>query len=284
MLAIKNIALKISGADPESHFLAYVAAILAFALLYTLLPGQHFYAPYAKFESWAIQDSKAMEPEIALSIVRQTNDILRDFPNQRLTSRNTCVSEFRSSDDRHSKFDLYFNVEGKMKNGNSSSYSWVNSKGPGCTEDGYVIEIGYRAFLETINGNRFCHSLYYDLTPKLSERDKRHFIAMNIGPVFGDKFLETSPWLSSMCWDATQEVRFQKLVSAWSGDPSSLSGFGWRMLYFSAITITTTGFGDIVPLSGIARFLVGLEAVSGWLLAGLFLNAIATRAGRQLAP
>jgi voltage-gated potassium channel Kch len=54
------------------------------------------------------------------------------------------------------------------------------------------------------------------------------------------------------------------------------------MVYFSATTITTVGFGDIVPLSSLARLVVGIEAVTGWVLAGLFLNAIAWRASRAL--
>jgi hypothetical protein len=34
-------------------------------------------------------------------------------------------------------------------------------------------------------------------------------------------------------------------------------------MYFSYITITTTGFGEIVPLHPIARSLVQLEAIIG---------------------
>ncbi|MBK8208683.1 MAG: two pore domain potassium channel family protein [Rhodospirillales bacterium] len=50
------------------------------------------------------------------------------------------------------------------------------------------------------------------------------------------------------------------------------------MLYFSSIVITTVGFGDIVPMTALARGIVAFEAVLGVILAGLFLNAIAYRA------
>lgn len=46
-------------------------------------------------------------------------------------------------------------------------------------------------------------------------------------------------------------------------------------LYFSAITITTLGYGDIVPLNEAAAVLVGMESVLGVVIAGLFLNQIA---------
>jgi hypothetical protein len=47
-----------------------------------------------------------------------------------------------------------------------------------------------------------------------------------------------------------------------------------RMLYFSIVVITTLGLGDIVPLTWLARILVGGEAVIGVLIAGLFFYAI----------
>lgn len=56
--------------------------------------------------------------------------------------------------------------------------------------------------------------------------------------------------------------------------PADLSGRFWRMLYLSTITITTTGYGDIVPITNIARVLVAVEAMSGVVVAGLFLNAV----------
>jgi hypothetical protein len=52
------------------------------------------------------------------------------------------------------------------------------------------------------------------------------------------------------------------------------------MLYFSAIVISTVGFGDIVPMTPIARFLVAVQAILGVSLAGLFLNALAHRASK----
>lgn len=38
-----------------------------------------------------------------------------------------------------------------------------------------------------------------------------------------------------------------------------------EMLYFSLVTFTTTGFGDIVPTSNLARFPVSLEVIVGFI-------------------
>jgi hypothetical protein len=63
----------------------------------------------------------------------------------------------------------------------------------------------------------------------------------------------------------------------YEGDPSVASDEFWRMVYFSATTITTLGVGDIQPVSDAARTAVTVEAALGILLAGLFLAALARR-------
>ncbi len=46
-------------------------------------------------------------------------------------------------------------------------------------------------------------------------------------------------------------------------------------IYFSTVTITTLGYGDIVPEDTLTKALVSLEAILGIVLIGVFLNAIA---------
>lgn len=46
-------------------------------------------------------------------------------------------------------------------------------------------------------------------------------------------------------------------------------------LYYSAVTVTTLGYGDITPINEIAALLVGAESVLGVVIIGLFLNQIA---------
>jgi Ion channel len=77
--------------------------------------------------------------------------------------------------------------------------------------------------------------------------------------------------------------RIQAYIGAQEGFPSTASGNLGRMLYFSAMTITTVGYGDIVPISSLARSLVASEAVLGVVIIGFFLNAVARRAERGSA-
>lgn len=67
--------------------------------------------------------------------------------------------------------------------------------------------------------------------------------------------------------------------------PSTISGinhFG-NAFYFSIVSITTLGFGDLTPSNGWGQALVSVEALSGVVLIGLFLNAISESQTRKLA-
>ena len=83
-------------------------------------------------------------------------------------------------------------------------------------------------------------------------------------------------------------VTAERLLDAWKiaalGRPSETGRFQ-RYLYFSSITITTIGFGDVVPLTNRARLTVAAEGIYGIVIIGMFLNALARRTaeltGRQ---
>lgn len=47
-------------------------------------------------------------------------------------------------------------------------------------------------------------------------------------------------------------------------------------LYFSTITLSTTGYGDVVPVSGVARAIVSVEIVLGFGLLGFLLSRVAS--------
>ena len=59
-----------------------------------------------------------------------------------------------------------------------------------------------------------------------------------------------------------------------AGLATNINGNFFRMFYFSTVTITTLGFGDIVPITDLSRFFVSSEAILGILVIGFFLNAL----------
>jgi hypothetical protein len=74
------------------------------------------------------------------------------------------------------------------------------------------------------------------------------------------------------------------------GPPAAHALQGFEALYFSFITITTTGYGDIVPVSAAARMLAMMEAVTGTLYMTVLvarlvsLYSAAPPAGQVAAP
>ena len=52
-------------------------------------------------------------------------------------------------------------------------------------------------------------------------------------------------------------------------------------LYFSIVTMTTTGYGDILPRSGWAKFVVSLQILFGFLYNVLFFSIFAGFVGRR---
>lgn len=65
-----------------------------------------------------------------------------------------------------------------------------------------------------------------------------------------------------------------------NNEKTSDPGF-WALLYYSVVTFTTLGFGDIVPKTGPAAFVVTLEVIWGYIMLGgliaIFANKLARR-------
>jgi hypothetical protein len=51
--------------------------------------------------------------------------------------------------------------------------------------------------------------------------------------------------------------------------------------YFSTITVTTVGFGDIVPVTPAARLATGLEAIMGQLYLAVVIAILVGRVGSR---
>jgi hypothetical protein len=82
---------------------------------------------------------------------------------------------------------------------------------------------------------------------------------------------------NEMVWFPTSKPLHEKILAfshTVKGFPAKASGAYVRMFYFSAVTITTLGYGDIVPITTTARILVAFESIAGIVLIGLFLNSL----------
>jgi hypothetical protein len=66
-------------------------------------------------------------------------------------------------------------------------------------------------------------------------------------------------------------------------DPAAFSGILdlGDAIFFSIVTMTTTGYGDITPKSGPAKFVVGIQILFGFFYNILFFSIFAGLAGRR---
>ena len=55
----------------------------------------------------------------------------------------------------------------------------------------------------------------------------------------------------------------------------------WSYLYYSVVTFTTLGFGDIVPITNIARIAVGTEVILGYVMLGGLISIFANKLARR---
>lgn len=52
------------------------------------------------------------------------------------------------------------------------------------------------------------------------------------------------------------------------------NGHWYDYIYFSIVTLTTLGYGDIVPITPLAKFFVSIEVFFGYIMLGIFVNLI----------
>lgn len=67
-------------------------------------------------------------------------------------------------------------------------------------------------------------------------------------------------------------------------DISHRESLGWSpltMMYYSVVTFTTLGFGDITPRTPAAAALVMVEVVTGYLMLGILISILATKVARR---
>jgi len=116
----------------------------------------------------------------------------------------------------------------------------------------------------------------YEFSVQETQQDP--ICGVQIGPLAG--LMRAPATAAAIATRPDTAISLSALLHAKGGfTTDQLPGRPARAVYLSAVTITTLGFGDVVPVSDGARLLVASEAVVGVVLAGLFLNAVTRRRG-----
>jgi hypothetical protein len=255
----------LSKISPVTVLLIYLALIPAFATIFTLLRDRNFYAPYARMEPPALSDAAAVKRNISAAMTRSYAEH-NDEANGWQIARSNIETDNLDTDPKNGlTFTVYFFAT-RYENGKITE----SVSGPQ-----FTARLSQQKIVtENRLGWIVCHLVSLPNSPIDGPAEFNGHLFLRPPEAMGLQ-------ADSICWGANEEIAMQRLQAGWSGDPKALSGFWWRMLYFSATTITTVGFGDIVPITTTARAFTAIEAISGWLLAGVFLNSLASRIAKN---
>jgi hypothetical protein len=244
---------------------AYLALIPTCALVYYFLPGLdpsqfHFYHSTAQYEQALYSEARniigQLQTALAQNFVGHYSADFTQTSGWNIPIRDLAITGLRPTQDT---IEIHFRLRLQKQ-----------------TASGPIV--AYKAFQATVpiigqdivdlRSGTVCKPLLFDSNQLAMYNDEKIDFATVFVPPNGVCYAPALA-ITSMLND-----RLKGYWRAARGFPTDTPGGYWRMLYFSAITITTIGYGDIYPVSNMARVLVALEAILGVVLAGFFLNAI----------
>ncbi|MCZ0743185.1 potassium channel family protein [Vibrio diabolicus] len=228
----------------------YFLCILVFAILFTIT-SDGFYHSTSQYESSLAMDAQAILESLEKELESQSNFEPHNYDGWTLDKNELSVSSLVNDEPK-----IKFLLHTVFRKGTDAV---------GITRELYFV---YNPQLTSCKGNEDCYStrILQSSVPIISKERKISELMMPFVAYYGDIYvIETS---------VNFDHKVDAYVSAKNGFPSEASGNFGRMLYLSIVTITTLGYGDIVPISDLNRFLVGLEAILGIILIGLFLNSL----------
>jgi Ion channel len=258
----------------------YFLLIPMFAAIYYFLPDHSFYHSTIKFEQALDNDERVilqrLQNEIVQTFRRAHGEGEVQFGNWRMNADSISLRALRVSESELN-FQLDIQLTNLAENKQLVSagatikgplMQWAESLSSNDPDkDRYVIE--YRSI--TIDASRVSP---FSTNPSLGkvifpESPPKMQLPTDL---FGRNW-ETDQLIMPIPRELNENIlAYEKGIE---GFPSGLTGNRVRMFYLSAATITTLGYGDILPLTTPSRILVSAEAILGIVILGLFLNALA---------
>lgn len=260
--------------------IGYLSLIPAFATVYWLLPHGSFYDSNAQREKGVYGDAAKLRDSLSSAVRRHLDSLKVAIGGINVAIEPSTVAI--SSLEYTTEHRLLMEITGQYGPAERSNFAvgnfafWVETS------------VSEGTFVSQLQGHPPVISLSVALSPpggSANEHPKPSPVSPPVSLLFPppppSRQLPASSSGTLTMSRATYD-ELQQFYAAVQGDPSYASGSWLRMLYLSAITITTLGFGDITPVSEAARLSIALEAVLGIVVIGLFLNSLAMRVRRQV--
>jgi hypothetical protein len=241
--------------SPGVYLLIYVGVILTFTVLYSIIAEQ-FYHPYAKYEVALGEEVNKIRMGVTQALKRTVAK-----NNQLVGNVKMIPDSIRVMSIQPEGRWLQFIMEIMIDSGHAGTLLNV------------PLQLSPISALAIINpeGGRETF-MFAQVYSKITLP-----VPIAFTQNFGD--FETIQRNLEMTVERIQVTnqdvtRISSFLYAFAGFPHAVPGVFGRMLYFSIVTVTTVGYGDIVPLSTLARALVGIEATFGIILLGLFISSL----------
>jgi hypothetical protein len=261
----------IAAVHPLVYILIYLLLIPVFACLYYLMPAGSFYAPYAHLEPTTTSDLSRIGNIISGALHRSVGT--KDIEVEGWKLIRFGIFGSRSADGSL----VTFNILGTFEKPDATV------GGGGKTQPmGILLPCQLPAIGSILIGPRPDNTADI-MRPILLDVSTYPPDFQKVQTEFFNKIFEMPypPTGGGLILTREEDSELAQLLNGLQGDPIALSNALPRMLYFSAIVTTTVGFGDIVPMTTMARLFVAIQAVLGISVAGLFLTAIAFRASHR---
>jgi Ion channel len=252
------------GIRARTYGLLYIILIPLYALIYANLPQYSFYHSTVKYEQSLNSDATQIIDEFKTNLVSRLRAAHPDnsvvINGWEIDISNISVSSLQATDD-----SVSFTVNTKM-------FKMISQK-PVISIDRFKLTYPgnkYEGYLDK-NGQIELYLKYPTFDPPIW---KNNGDELDYQMIFPENQINMKSSQAILLLPAALNTKIEDFRRAYKGFPSKVSGNFIRMIYLSAITITTVGYGDILPISPLARVLVASEAVLGVVLIGLFLNAL----------
>lgn len=263
----KKIYAKILGVSSITWGVLYFACIPVFAFIY------HFFLPFQFYHSTVQYEKNFLNKDEKNILAKLKENLIYNYKLFHTHSDSTIngyyysIESINCTDLEALNDKIQFQLCYDFKSMDST-----HTEGHLCSTVFYTYNSLFSSY--SPNGDKInweYKRVYYD-TLSQAPFDLSIFFPHNVNLIMGyGKIYPVTRIPSGLNNDI---VGYKNAVK---GLPSRVSGNLGRMLYFSAVTIATVGFGDIVPLTDEARLLVAIEAILGILFIGLFLNSIANK-------
>lgn len=258
---------------PLTFISIYLLTIIIFSAIYTVM-GDDFYHSTVQYE----RNTDNLNSEIRISVEKSIKDSFKEYyghdsayldENNKwlLNIDDLYVSRFYFEDDKLT-FDirLYItSIDSQVDNEESSGFIQFG--------DGFKL-VHNNSGQFVIGAKNPEQILYFDILGN----SEINITGLELELVDYKKIFRLKEFSGNSVVGIKFPYSLSKSINTYNnslnGFPSELRGNYFRMLYLSMVTITTLGYGDILPLTNRARILVGIEAVLGIVIIGWFANSI----------